>query len=121
VNAALARQMHGAIAAQIDRDLAWLPHDRRGRWVVIEPGPGRYLTDSPAHVRRFVDARTPRRARRFSSLSRARAFARSVGGDVARWRRIPPGGGIWRRVSPWERVRMPWMTITTALRQENPR
>jgi hypothetical protein len=104
MNAALKKQMDEAVSAQVDRDLAWLPHDHRGRWVVIEPGAGRHLTNSPRDVRRFVDRVTPRRARRFSSLSRARAFARSVGGQVARWRSAPPGGGVWRRVSPWERA-----------------
>jgi hypothetical protein len=105
VNAAVARQLDAAIAAAIDRDRAWLPHDRRGRWVVMEPGTGRLLRGSPAHVRRVADAATPRRARRFSSLSRARAFARRVGGDVHRWRRTTPFGGVWHRLDPWDRAR----------------
>ncbi len=84
---------------------SWLPHDHRGRWVVLEPGAGRYLTDSPRNVRRYADRMTPRRARRFSSLSRARAFARQVGGTLHRWRRTPPSGGVWKQESPWERAR----------------
>lgn len=90
-----------SIAAHVARDRAWMPQDRRGRWVVIEPGAGRYLTGCSAEVRAIADAATPRRARRFRSLSRARAFARETGGMLARWRRTPPGGGQWRRLSPW--------------------
>ena len=124
MNAALKMQMDATITAQVDRDRAWLPHDRRGRWVVIEPGAGRHLTSSPKHVRRIVDAATPRRGRRFSSLARARAFARTVGGYVARWRRTPPGGGVWRFESPWERAlsmtSMAWLPAVTTLHREEP-
>ncbi len=102
---AFTTQMNVMCAAYSARETAWLPHDRRGRWVVIEPGAGRYLTGSPRDVRRYVDAASQRRGRRFSSLSRARAFAKSVEGTVARWRRTPPGGGVWRQVSPWDRIR----------------
>lgn len=104
-NTAIARRLTEAVAAHAARERAWLPRDHHGRWVVMEPGAGRYLKDSPRAMRRYVDAITPRRGRRFSSLSRARAFARSVGGEVRRWRRTPPGGGVWQRVSPWERAR----------------
>lgn len=99
-----------ALAAHVVRERAWLPHDRRGRWVVMEPGAGRYLTNSPEHVRRYVDALSPKRARRFSSLSRARAFARSINSCVQRWRRTPPSGGVWQRVSPWQ-----WALSKTSL------
>jgi hypothetical protein len=95
-------RVEAAVADSVQRDRAWLPHDRRGRWVVVEPGAGHYMTSSPRDVRRVAELATPRRARRFSSLSRARAFARSVDGTVRRWRRAPPGGGIWRRESPWQ-------------------
>ena len=95
-------RVEAAVADCIHRDRAWLPHDRRGRWVVIEPGAGHYMTSSPSDVRRIADFATPRRARRFSSLSRARAFARSVGGTVYRWRRTSPSGRIWKRESPWQ-------------------
>jgi hypothetical protein len=97
-------RIDAAVADWVDRDRAWLPRDRRGRWVVIEPGAGHHMSHSPRDVRRIADAATPRRARRFSSLSRARAFARSVDGTVRRWRRTPPGGGTWRRESPWQRA-----------------
>jgi len=72
-------------------ETAWRVHDRRGRWVVLEAGPGRHLRELPRHVRDYVDAVTSRRGRRFSSLSRARAFAREVGGELLRWRRCMPG------------------------------
>lgn len=105
MNALLIEQERAAIASALERDRAWLPHDHRGRWGVIESGAGRYLTDSSAAVRQIADAATSRRARRFSSLSRARRFARRFGGKVFRWRRTPPGGGVWQRLSPWDRAR----------------
>jgi hypothetical protein len=104
VNADLAKHLDEMADAFANRERAWLPHDRRGRWVVIEPGAGRHLPNLPRHERRLIDRMTPRRGRRFSSLSQARAFARSVGGKVFHWRRTPPGGGVWRRQSPWERA-----------------
>ena len=91
------------------REAAWWKQ-RRGRWVVLEPGPGRLLKGSPRHIRDFVDANMEQRGRRFSSLSRARAFAREVGGVVRRWKRQMPKRGPWRHVTnPWEHVkREPW-------------
>ena len=106
-------EMDGRIKAALDKALrahteyerSWWKQDRRGRWVVLERGPGRLLTDSPRRVRDYVDAITSQRGRRFSSLSRARAFAREVGGEVRRWRRQMPRRGPWRTVTnPWERV-----------------
>lgn len=96
--------LDAAVAAHVERERAWLPHDHSGRWVVLEPGAARYLPDSSRAMRRYIDAITPRRARRFSSLSRARAFANRVGGTVHHWRRTPPLGGIWQRQSPWQRA-----------------
>jgi hypothetical protein len=104
VNASLAERMDADAAAAVERDRAWLPHDRHGRYLVLEAGSGRYLRGEPKIIRQIADAASDRRARRFSSLSRARAFARQVGGTVHRWRRTPPGGGIWRRQSPWDRA-----------------
>lgn len=78
------------LRAHIEHERAWWNNDRRGRWVVLEPGPGRLLTEAPRHVRDYVDAITPQRGRRFRSLSRARAFAREIGGEVRRWRRKMP-------------------------------
>jgi hypothetical protein len=104
VNADLVVRMEDAIADYAARERAWLPHDQRGRWVVIEPGAGRHLSKSPKAVRQIADRASKRRARRFSSLSRARAFAREVGGTVARWRRTPPDGGIWIRETIWQRA-----------------
>lgn len=92
------------VADYTRRERAWLPHDHRGRWVVIEPGAGHHMTGSPKEVRRIADLATPRRARRFSSLSRARAFARSVKGTVFRWRRTAPSGQGWAIESPWQRA-----------------
>jgi len=92
------------IAEYAALERAWLPHDRRGRWVVLESGAGRYLTDSPRSIRLYVDGLTPRRARRFSSLSQARAFARKVEGTVHHWRRTPSRGHVWKRQTPWERA-----------------
>lgn len=103
MNVTTMKLMDAATAAYVDDQAAWLPHDRRGRWGVIEPGAGRYLKGIPARIRQIADRATPRRARRFSSLSQARAFARQVDGEVFRWRRMPPGGGAWRRESPWQR------------------
>ena len=105
--------MEGPIGEMLDKarrahteyDLGWWQEDRRGRWVVLEPGPGRLLKGSPRRVRDYVDTLMEQRGRRFSSLSRARAFAREVGGVVRRWRRQMPRKGPWRRVTnPWERV-----------------
>lgn len=94
------------IARAVEEDRAWMSSSRRGRWVVMEPGPSRYLRDSSPSVRRYIDWITPRRGRRFSSLSRARAFARKISSHVARWHRIPPSGKghAWRRIGPWEYV-----------------
>jgi hypothetical protein len=97
-----------SLRAYTERERAWWTQDRRGRWVVLEPGPGRLLKDSPRHVRDYVDAITAQRGRRFSSLSRARAFAREVGGEVRRWQRRMRGRGPWRTVTnPWERAVKP--------------
>jgi len=101
VNTDIAHRLDVMAAAQADRDRAWLPHDRRGRWVVFEPGAGRHLSGGSRQMRRIVDTATPRRGRRFSSLSQARAFARAVRGTVHRWRRTAPSGGVWQGQSPW--------------------
>ena len=94
-----------ALRTHTEYERGWWKQDRRGRWVVLEPGPGRLLKGSPRHIRDYVDAIMEQRGRRFSSLSRARAFAREVGGVVRRWRRQMPKRGPWRRVTnPWERV-----------------
>lgn len=97
-------KLEEAVAGYTARERAWLAHDHRGRWVVIEPGIGHLLSGCSKAARRYADATSRRRARRFSSLSRARAFARSVGGIVARWRRTPPRGGAWTHESPWQRA-----------------
>ena len=87
------------------REAAWQQNDRRGRWVVLERGPGRLLRGSPRHLRDLLDAITEIRGRRFSSISRARAFARKVNGVVRHWRRQMPGRGPWRReTNPWRRA-----------------
>jgi len=92
-----------SLRSYTERERAWWKQDRRGRWVVLEPGPGRLLKDSPQRIRDYVDAITEQRGRRFSSLSRARAFAREVDGVVRRWKRQMPGRGPWRRTTnPWE-------------------
>jgi hypothetical protein len=104
MNNTLTEQLDAEIAARVARDHAWLPHDRRGRYLVFEAGAGRHLRGEPVVIRQIVDAASERRARRFSSLSRARAFAREVGGTVHRWRRTPPGGGRWLRVPSWNRA-----------------
>ena len=105
--------MEGQFKAMFDKALRthteyerqWWKNDRRGRWIVLEPGPGRLLKSSPRRIRDYVDALMEQRGRRFSSLSRARAFAREVGGVVRRWRRQMPRRGAWRLVTnPWERV-----------------
>lgn len=98
------------LRSHTEYERAWWQQRRRGRWAVLEPGPGRLLKDAPRHVRDHVDAITEHRGRRFSSLSRARAFAREVGGVVRRWQRQMPGRGPWRRVTnPWERAVRPLM------------
>ena len=94
-----------ALRVHVEYERGWWKQDRRGRWVVLEPGPGQLLKGSPRHIRDYVDAITEQRGRRFSSLSRARAFAREIDGKVCRWRRQMPKRGAWRRVTnPWERV-----------------
>jgi hypothetical protein len=97
-----------SMQAHAEREQQWWKQDRRGRWVVLERGPGHLLTDSPRHIRDYVDAITEQRGRRFSSLSRARKFAHEVDGVVRRWRRQMPKRGAWRlETNPWERaVRM---------------
>ena len=103
----LDKSMH----AHIERERAWKTPDRQGRWVVLERGPGRLLRDAPRHVRDYIDAITEIRGRRFSSLSRARAFAREIDGVVRRWRRQMPRRGPWRLVTnPWERAGQ-WMSL----------
>jgi hypothetical protein len=108
-NDAFFAQMRASIDKLVAADMEWLRHDRHGRWVVLEPGVGRLLKDSPPHVRDYVDAVTDRRARRFSSLSRARKFARKIDGVVRRWRRRPPSRmglrRVWRREGVWEHAR----------------
>ena len=79
------RQMFDkAMRSHAEYERGWWKNERSGRWVVLEPCPGRL---SPKHLRQYVDAITPQRGRRFRSLSRARAFAREVGGVVRRWKR----------------------------------
>jgi hypothetical protein len=85
------------LSAQVSRDLMWTKQSRRGRWVVVEPSLA--LPGSPPNVRAIIAAVSERRGRRFSSLSRARAFARQVDGRVVRWR-----SRSWRHISPWERA-----------------
>ena len=94
-----------ALRVHTEYERGWWKQDRRGRWVVLEPGPGRLLKDSPRHIRDYVDSIMEQRGRRFSSLSRARAFAREIGGVVRRWKSQMPKRGSWRLVTnPWERV-----------------
>jgi hypothetical protein len=104
-----AQVMRAAIGKLVAADREWLRQDHRGRWVVLEPGVGRLLKSSPPSARAYVDAITGCRARRFSSLSRARKFARKVGGVVRRWRRHPPPRmglrRVWRSEEPWDRAR----------------
>lgn len=76
-----------AVDSYIREEREWLLHNRRGRWMVTEPGAGRFMIAQSRDIRRAVDDATPRRVRRFSSLSNARSFARRVGGTVTRWRR----------------------------------
>ena len=95
--------MEKSFQAYAAREDAWWRQNRRGRWVVLEPGPGRLLKGSPRHIRDYVDANMEQRGRRFSSLSRARAFAREVSGVVRRWKRQMPKRGPWRHITnPWE-------------------
>lgn len=87
----------------------WWRSDRRGRWVVLEPGPGRLLEGASRHLREYADAVSERRGRRFSSLSRARAFARGVGGEVRRWRRVMNRRYMGRNVEvAWRTETNPW-------------
>ena len=101
MNESIATQWPQMLSAYVGRDLMWSKQSRRGRWMVIEPALSELcdLRDLPASVRATLDAGTERRGRRFSSLSRARAFARLIGGRVER-----RGRRRWRHVSPWERA-----------------
>ena len=101
-----------ALDMYTERENAWRARDQRGRWVVLEPGPGRYLTGERRALRDHVDAMTSQRGRRFRSLSRARAFARQIGGKVQHWRRQMPRRGKWQIEDPWDRARqsMHWGT-----------
>jgi len=99
------------------REAAWWKNERRGRWVVLEPGPGWLLDDSPRHVREYIDAVTPQRGRRFRSLSKARAFAREIGGVVRHFRKVMPRKVMdkkfkakWRyETNPWRRAVKPML------------
>ena len=107
-----------ALRTHTEYERGWWKQDRRGRWVVLEPGPGRLLKRSPRSLRDCVDAIMEQRGRRFSSLSRARAFARAIGSEVHRWRRHMQRRCMGRKVkatwryetNPWARVarNMPW-------------
>lgn len=98
--------------AHVEYELQWWRSDRRGRWVVLEPRPGRWLEGVPRHVREYADALIAQRGRRFSSLSRARAFARSVGGEVRRWRRCLNRCYMGRNMEvAWLRETNPWMRV----------
>ena len=105
-----------ALRAHVEYEQKWWKQDRRGRWVVLEPGPGRLLTDSPRHLREYVDAITPQRGRRFRSLSRARAFAREVGGVVRRWHRQMSRSAGDRKVKTiWRYETNPWKSVADRL------
>ena len=96
-----------------DREAKWWKNDRHGRWVVLEPGSGRLLKDSPQHVREYIDLVTEQRGRRFSSLSRARAFAREIGGKVRRWHRHMHRCYMGRKVkATWRYETNPWARAT---------
>ena len=101
--------MDKALRTHLDSERGWWKNDRRGRWVVLEPGPGRLLKDSPLHIREYIDAITAQRGRRFRSLSRARAFAREIGGEVRRWRRHMNRRYMGRNVkTTWRYETNPW-------------
>lgn len=105
-----------AFRAYLDYERLWWTHDRRGRWVVLEPGPGRRLDGAARDLREFVDAATEIRGRRFSSLSRARAFARRVGGEVRRWRRRMSRRCLGHNVSvAWRIETNPWASATRSV------
>lgn len=106
------RVLDTAMHAHVEYERQWWKNARRGRWVVLEPGPGRLLAGSPERVRQYVDAITPQRGRRFSSLSRARAFAREVGGEVRRWRRqMPRRVGERTYKAAWRYETNPWKVV----------
>jgi len=97
MNGAFEELLEKTLSRQAARDLSWHDDDDRGRWLVLERGPGHLLRGVPKHIRDRIDAQTPRYARRFSSLSRARAFAREMGGEVRRCRRH-----MWKPMTnPW--------------------
>lgn len=113
-------QMDGQIREMLDRSVRaysareaeWWKNDRRGRWVVLEPGPGRLLKGSPQRIRDYLDVISERRGRRFSSLSRARAFARKIGGEVHRWRRHMHRRYMGRKVkATWRYETNPWARV----------
>lgn len=105
-------QLNKAMGAHVEYERAWWQSSRRGRWVVLEPGPGRLLTKLAAADRDYVDAITPQRGRRFSSLSRARAFAREIGGEVHRWRRqLPRRVGERTYKAAWRYETNPWKAV----------
>ena len=105
-----------ALRAHTEYERQWWKNDRRGRWVVLEPGPGRLLKGSPRHVREHVDAITDQRGRRFRSLSRARAFAREIGGVVRRWHRHMNRRYMGRNLkTTWCYETNPWKRATRYL------
>jgi hypothetical protein len=100
------------LRAHLEHERLWWRNDRRGRWVVLEPGPGRRLDGAPLHLREYADAIAERRGRRFSSLSRARAFARAVDGEVRRWRRCLSRRYMGRNVEiAWQIETNPWARV----------
>lgn len=96
-----ARTFLNTAAKTAEYDRLWRCGDRHGRWMVIERGVG-HLLDAPRKIKAIADAASRRRVRRFSSLSRARAFAHRIDGEVRRWR---TEGVRW--LSPWD-----WATMT---------
>ncbi len=102
-----------SMRAYAEREARWWKNDRRGRWVVLEPSPARLLKDCPPHIREYLDLITERRGRRFSSLSRARAFAHEIGGEVRRWRRRTYRRYLGRKfTATWRYETNPWARVT---------
>src|SRR5438552_8365394 len=108
--------MNKAMHAHAEYEQKWWKQDRRGRWVVLEPGAGTLLTGERKQMRDYLDAITSRRGRRFRSLAQARAFAREVGGEVRHWRRhMARRFGGHKIKSTWRYETNPWKDAISPL------
>jgi len=108
---AIGPRLEEAAASQVAQERQWWTHDRRGALGGARAGSGAVsheVSPTAPRLRRRHHRAAALRGKRFSSLSRARAFARKIGGKVRRWRRKMPGREPWRsEMNPWAAASVP--------------